>query len=414
MQFYKHMGGFFMHSISLPKKLTKQFAHLAGKVLELKRPSGGTWYVGLIMSGNKLVLQPGWNDFARANNISQNDHLVFKFIGGSKFEVFIFDPTGCEMGSNVEKEEQEQNGSLGSTVGEELSEELHNFGMIEKYEWVEIEGVVETTPQNKEKLSSKGEQGAEASNDSVPIEELGKNLYPKEESHKIQCESNIQRFNQMATECPSEKLDEKEEVNIETSSDCDLVPIGKLFLIHSEKPKHHSEIQCKTKNPPMKRLRQNPCSQPSKKGQKRSSSQSCYNDYTSKSGVQLTAEQKNKAKQLACKVQASNPYFQIFLKKHNVTPYYRMYFPAKFSAAHLQKENLEVILCCPDQGKSWFVTSYFNRARNEQILMGSTFQKFLKENNLHEGDLCVFELLKTAKRLTFAVHISRATSILDS
>ncbi|KAJ4788112.1 hypothetical protein LUZ62_039358 [Rhynchospora pubera] len=241
MHFYKHMGGFFMHSIILPEKLTRQLAHLAGKVLELKRPSGGTWHVGLIMSGEKLVLQPGWNDFASANRISQNDHLVFKFIGESKFEVFIFDPTGCEKGGNFEKDEQGQDGSLGSIV-----------------------------------------------------------------------------------------------------------------------------------------------------------------------------EQKYKAKQLTCKVQANNPYFLTILKKYNLTSPCRLRFPADFSADHLPKENLEVILCCPDQGKTWFVTSYFYLSRNEQTLRGSTLEKFMKENELQEGDLCVFELFKNAKRLTFEVHVSRATSMPES
>ncbi|KAJ3685490.1 hypothetical protein LUZ61_014654 [Rhynchospora tenuis] len=408
MHFYKHMGGFFMHSIILPEKLTRQLAHLAGKVLELKRPSGDTWHVGLVMSGDQLVLQPGWNDFASANRISQNDHLVFKFMGESKFEVFIFDPEGCEKGGNFEKEEEEQDESFGSIVGEELSQELHNFDMTEKYEWHEVESEIETSPPNKEKLSSKGEQGAEASNDSLPIEELCKNLYQKEELHKFQCKTKVQGSNQEASKHPSKKLKEKEEGNKEASSDS--VPIGKLFQIHSPSNKHHSEIQSIT--PPMKRPCHKSSNLPSKRGEKRKNFQPCYNNYTSR--VHLTAEQKDKATQLTCKVQANNPYFLTILKKYNVTSPCRLRFPADLSAAHLQKENLEVILCCPDQGKTWFVTSYFYLPRNEQTLKGSTLEKFIKQNELQEGDLCVFELLKKAKRLTFAVYVSRATSMLDS
>ncbi|KAJ4770859.1 hypothetical protein LUZ62_055116 [Rhynchospora pubera] len=408
MHFYKHMGGFFMHSIILPEKLTRQLAHLAGKVLELKRPSGGTWHVGLIMSGEKLVLQPGWNDFASANRISQNDHLVFKFIGESKFEVFIFDPTGCEKGGNFEKDEQGQDGSLGSIVGEKLSQELHNFDMTEKYEWHEVESEIETSPPNKEKLSSKGELGTEGTNDSLPIEELWKNFYQKEEHHKFNCKTMVQGLNQKATKYPSKKLKQNEEANKEASSDS--VPIGELFRIHSQNNKHHSEIQ--SINPPMKR----PCHKPnnllSKRGKKKKIFQPCYNNYTSR--VYLTAEQKYKAKQLTCKVQANNPYFLTILKKYNLTSPCRLRFPADFSADHLPKENLEVILCCPDQGKTWFVTSYFYLSRNEQTLRGSTLEKFMKENELQEGDLCVFELFKNAKRLTFEVHVSRATSMPES
>ncbi|KAJ1690155.1 hypothetical protein LUZ63_014310 [Rhynchospora breviuscula] len=410
IHFYKQMSGFFMHSISLPEKMTRQFTNLAGKVLQLKRPSGDTWHVGLMMSGDKLVLQPGWNDFASANKLSQNDHLVFKFIGESKFEVFIFDPTGCEKGGNFENEEQELDESLGSIVGEELSKELHEFDMTEKDEWLGTESEIETTPKNK-KLSTKGELGAEASNDSVPIEELRKNLCQKGKQPQSQCKTKIQRSNHMATKHASKKLEEKDEANLETSNDS--VPIGKLFQTHCQQSKRHSETQSEIETPPMKRLRKNRSNFPFKKGQERRSLQSCYNNYSSR--VQLTPEQKNRVEQLACKVTAGNPFFQTVLRKYNLTAPYRMRFPGEFSAAYLQKQTLEVILCCPDQGKTWFVASHFHPSITRHMLKGTTLGKFMKENKLQEGDLCVFELMvKNAKRPTFAVHISRATSILDS
>lgn len=81
----------------LPEKVTKHFLGFSGQVLELERQGGGgTWHVGLIGSGSKLILQPGWSTFAGANNISQNDLLHFKFMGESKFEVQIFDSMGYE------------------------------------------------------------------------------------------------------------------------------------------------------------------------------------------------------------------------------------------------------------------------------------------------------------------------------
>ncbi|XP_078153519.1 B3 domain-containing protein Os12g0592300-like [Carex rostrata] len=97
MDFQKEMTGFFMHSVCLPEKVMKHFLGFSGQLLELERQGGGgTWHVGLIGSGNKLILQPGWSTFAGANNISQNDLLHFKFMGESKFEVQIFDSTGYE------------------------------------------------------------------------------------------------------------------------------------------------------------------------------------------------------------------------------------------------------------------------------------------------------------------------------
>ncbi|KAF3333815.1 B3 domain-containing protein [Carex littledalei] len=399
------------HTIqSLPEKLTKQLVHLVGKLLELERPSGSTWYVGLIRSGDKLVLQPGWNDFASANNVSQNDHLVFKFIGESKFQVFIFDPTGCEKGGSFEKEEQERDENLGLAVGEELSKEVHKFDIKEKDKQHEIQGEIESSILNKKKPPTEEEQGgSEASNDSIPIEELRKILNQKGEWQKVQGETKLQQPN-IATKPPSKKLERNEEEDKETSKDS--VPIGKLFRTKTQKNKHYREILGETETPTMKRHRPNPSNFPSTKGQEGRSLQSCYNNYTSR--VQWNGQQKSTAQQLACKVQVGNPYFHQILKKYNLTSPYRMCIPRKFSADHLKRENLDFILYCPDQGKTWFVTSYFGAPRNEQMLRGPTWEKFVKDNKLQECDLCVFELVKTAKRLTFAVHISRATKILDS
>lgn len=79
---------------TLPERVTARFTGLIGKLLEHKRQSGGSWHVELIRSGVKLLLQSGWSNFASANNVLQNDLLLFKFIGDSRFEVQIFDQMG--------------------------------------------------------------------------------------------------------------------------------------------------------------------------------------------------------------------------------------------------------------------------------------------------------------------------------
>lgn len=73
-----------------------------GSMIKLRRPSGATWHVGLIKLGEKLVIEPGWEDFVNANYVSPNDLLVFKHVGRIEFEVLIFDPWGCEK-SGIEE-----------------------------------------------------------------------------------------------------------------------------------------------------------------------------------------------------------------------------------------------------------------------------------------------------------------------
>jgi B3 DNA binding domain len=267
----------------------RKLAHLVGKLLELKGPTGTTWYVGLIRSGNNLVLQPGLNDFASANNISQDDHLIFKFVGGSKFEVFIFEPTGCEKGGSLEKEEQKQeleqdeDESLVSIIGVELSKEVQKFDKKEKDKQHEIQCEIEISLLNKrEPSNNNGQEVLSASNDSIPLEELRKILYQKGKLHKSKGETKMKRPS-VVTKNPSEKLEQKEEEDKETGSDS--VPTGKLLLINPHLNKHYIEIHGETETPPMKRPRQNSSNFLSTKGQKGKSLQFCYNNYTSRKSL---------------------------------------------------------------------------------------------------------------------------------
>lgn len=61
----------------------------------LKGPSGATWNVGLTASGDTLLLKHGWEDFVADHSLKEDDFLVFKYNGDSRFDVLIFDPLSC-------------------------------------------------------------------------------------------------------------------------------------------------------------------------------------------------------------------------------------------------------------------------------------------------------------------------------
>ncbi|KAF3333855.1 B3 domain-containing protein [Carex littledalei] len=94
---------FRLQSRCLPEKATKRFKDFVGKILEFKCSRGDVWHVGLIRSGDKLVLEPGWNNFASSNNVIQNDILLFQLVSGSTFEVRIFN-SGVEKCDDFEGE----------------------------------------------------------------------------------------------------------------------------------------------------------------------------------------------------------------------------------------------------------------------------------------------------------------------
>lgn len=47
-------------------------------------------------SGNKY-LDDGWKEFVNGHSLKESHFLIFKYIGGIRFTVQIFDETGCEL-----------------------------------------------------------------------------------------------------------------------------------------------------------------------------------------------------------------------------------------------------------------------------------------------------------------------------
>ena len=52
--------------------------------------------MGVTKLATELFLESGWGEFAKANELQENDLLIFSSTGKSTFEVMIFDAGGCE------------------------------------------------------------------------------------------------------------------------------------------------------------------------------------------------------------------------------------------------------------------------------------------------------------------------------
>jgi hypothetical protein len=82
--------------------------------------------------------------------------------------------------------------------------------------------------------------------------------------------------------------------------------------------------------------------------------------------------------------------------------------PCRFAADHLDKRSHDIILHRPNRKGKWLVSYYYScYMRSFQNL---AFFKFVRDNKLCEGDICVFELMKGKRRVTMAVHVIRKAS----
>ncbi|KAF0888930.1 hypothetical protein E2562_020152 [Oryza meyeriana var. granulata] len=77
IRFFKLMIGDFAHAISIPEKVAKIFSGQIIKGFNLKAPSGETWHVSFEKVADELLLMSGWEDFAKAHELQENDLLLF-------------------------------------------------------------------------------------------------------------------------------------------------------------------------------------------------------------------------------------------------------------------------------------------------------------------------------------------------
>ena len=80
----------------IPESFVSYFAWKLSRTIKLDAPNGNVYDVGITERRNKTVLRSGWEAFVDANHIIENDLLMFRHSGRSRFKVVLFDSSGCE------------------------------------------------------------------------------------------------------------------------------------------------------------------------------------------------------------------------------------------------------------------------------------------------------------------------------
>uniref|UniRef100_A0A0A9DAN4 TF-B3 domain-containing protein n=1 Tax=Arundo donax TaxID=35708 RepID=A0A0A9DAN4_ARUDO len=129
------------------------------------------------------------------------------------------------------------------------------------------------------------------------------------------------------------------------------------------------------------------------------------NIYYSMVADRLRDEEKEEILSLAS-IRLNNPAFvTVLLKKHCHRRNNALIIPSKFAAGHLEEITHEIILRRPNRKEKWPVR--YSYSRYTRCFQNLAFFKFARENKLREDDICVFELMKHAKRVTVTVHVIR-------
>ncbi|KAK4481488.1 hypothetical protein RD792_012388, partial [Penstemon davidsonii] len=97
IQFCQILSGRFHQQLAIPTKFTNNLRDKLTGTIALRGPSGSIWEVGLLANGDTLLLKQGWTTFVEDHFLEENDILIFKYNGNSRFDVLIFDhENSCE------------------------------------------------------------------------------------------------------------------------------------------------------------------------------------------------------------------------------------------------------------------------------------------------------------------------------
>ncbi|KAF8692267.1 hypothetical protein HU200_039874 [Digitaria exilis] len=120
----------------------------------------------------------------------------------------------------------------------------------------------------------------------------------------------------------------------------------------------------------------------------------------------VSRKSSGKTKPSLASIQLKNPAFVTVLTEMHVQRRNNsLIIPCKFAADHLEEKTHEIILRRPNRKEKWRVSYYCSRyMRSFQNL---AFFRFVCDNKLREGDICVFELMKGKMNVTMTVHVIR-------
>ncbi|EEC69598.1 hypothetical protein OsI_38945 [Oryza sativa Indica Group] len=94
--FIKVMITDFKNGVTIPAKFARNFGGQMSGTVKLETRNGKTYEVQVAKELNNLVLRSGWERFASAYELEKGDILVFIYSGNSHFKVWIYDPSACE------------------------------------------------------------------------------------------------------------------------------------------------------------------------------------------------------------------------------------------------------------------------------------------------------------------------------
>ncbi|CAJ1958467.1 unnamed protein product [Sphenostylis stenocarpa] len=91
-------GASFLYLIArIPEEFIKRFGDELSTVATITVPDGRVWRMRLKKCGKDVFFRSKWREFVKYYSLGYGSHLIFRYVGNSKFRVLIFDITSAEI-----------------------------------------------------------------------------------------------------------------------------------------------------------------------------------------------------------------------------------------------------------------------------------------------------------------------------
>ncbi|KAI4295599.1 hypothetical protein L6164_035627 [Bauhinia variegata] len=337
-------------------------------------PDGSVWRVGLKKADNKFWFHDGWQEFAQRYSIGVGYFLVFRYEGNSSFKVNILNLATSEINYQSATRSNNNEGSYFANQ--------HSI-----FDEIEDEDSLETLDSSLS-CRTPGALQNKAFAGSVGQLTPGKNYTPP----ALQNLFNGSKLNSINWGDGGNVLSSKGANSIETRSTRDIgVQFNAIeFKRSTEELKLHNSNDEAQKSKKRKRRKSDPNDEESS-AQNEEEAEMRFRFYESASARKrtVTAEEREKAINAAKAFEPPNPFCRVVLRPSYLYRGCIMYLPSCFAEKHLNGVSGFIKLQIAD-GRQWPVRCLYRSGRAK---LSQGWFEFALENNLGEGDVCVFELL---------------------
>ncbi|KAM1106230.1 hypothetical protein ACFX13_003171 [Malus domestica] len=332
--------------LRIPESFVQKFRNDLSTIAKLTVPDGRVWHVGIKKVDNKFWFHGGWLEFIEHYSIRVGYFLTFRYEGHSSFTVHIFNLKTAEINY--------QPNALSSTGGS-----IYRYQVFEEMEDDDSVEILGSSPTSIVTDSLRDKRFGDSANKLIP----GKNCTPLLQN----------LFNGSKPK------------NCMSRSDA-----GNLHLSKGDDLQAGEDTQS-IKKTMRKKRKVNPDVQESSSQQEKEV-EIRFRFYESASARKrtVTAEERERAINAAKTFEPDNPFCRVVLRPSYLYRGCIMYLPSCFAEKNLNGVSGFIKLQSAD-GRQWSVRCLYRGGRAK---LSQGWYEFTMDNNLGEGDVCVFEFLK--------------------